>query len=495
MQVDLVGSDADPVEKAANRHGLPFTAVLGLITGLAILVVSAVSYRDVDIYWHLMAGRELWQGQPPSALGTDWSYAPDPLPWISTQWLGEGLFHVLFTWGGWAALAYYRTLTAAIAVAILAVTTVRGHPAVLAAAPFVVGTVAIAAYSQERTQQLTYIGAAALGGVLVAALSRARLPRWWQIVPITVLWANLHGGWIILPMVFLLIAMGRWLDHGIQDGTGHRALGLAAVALLSGMISPAGLGNVAAVLRFADATDGVIQEWEPVAPTEDVGILTLTLWVIVLVAWRGSGRVPRSEFLVVVSLFIFGWMAWRTIVIAILLLAPLLAHRLAQGYPTMAQRREPRWSMPLGIGLACVLTAAALASIPSQEHLPVDQYPFGLYDRLAQAGVGNGSPERVLNDYNVAGMVLWFGGEAPQVAIDGRTDRYGAEYIKVYMDALVMQGDWAAVLDELEPTAALLDEHGPLDEELATEGWTVLGRENGYVLLTRPPGAFNWRAR
>lgn len=480
--IDTAEAPAPP--RASVRPGLPFAVVLGAITGLALMLVAKGSFRDVDVYWHILAGRELASGSSPAGIGAGWSFAPDPLPWVSTQWLGELLFHGLYEVGGWAAFAAYRTLSAALVLAILAATTLRHRPPVLAAFPYVVGVVAVAAYAQERTQQATYVGAAALGGVIVTGLVRGRLPRWWVLLPLTVVWANWHGGWILAPAALALVALGRWLDHGPRDRSALRALGLSVAALAVGALSPAGPSNITAVLRFARATD-VISEWEAVTPTEDIGILSLLLWVVVLVAWSGHGRVPRSEVLATVSLFVFGWMAWRNLVVAMLMLIPLIAHRMDQAYPRFGRRPEPAWSARAGIALAAVLAALGLATVPGQPQLPTTTYPYDLAGRIAELPAG----QRVLNDYNLAGIVLSFGGGATRVGIDGRTDRYGAQYIQDYTDLALLKGPWESMLDRLDPTVALLKQDAPLAHVLVAErGWSQQGAENGYVLLSAPTG-------
>ena len=108
--------------------------------------------------------------------GLDWTFAPVPRDWASTQWLSELLLYWVHVAGGWAALAWFRVLTTAIAIATTAWTTLRGRPLVLAGFPFVVSVVAIAFVSQERPQQATLIGAAILGGVLLDGVDRVSAP-------------------------------------------------------------------------------------------------------------------------------------------------------------------------------------------------------------------------------------------------------------------------------------------------------------------------------
>ena len=159
------------------------------------------------------------------------------------------------------------------------------------------------------------------------------------------------------------------------------------------------------------------------------GFPTVIMLALVAVAWSRRGSVPRSEVLAVLSLLMFSWSAWRNMTPALLLLAPVVAESLCLAFPHVARRPEPRWSKPTGVGLAVSLTALGLLSIPGREFLPVQQNPVDLAKRIAQL-----EPHlRVLNDYNVAGLALYFGGADTQVAIDGRADRYGADYIESYL--------------------------------------------------------------
>ena len=98
-----------------------------------------------------------------------------------------------------------------------------------------------------------------------------------------------------------------------------------------------------------------------------------------------------------------------------------------------------------------------LVGIMGREHLPVDEQPIELGRAAARTWHG----ERVLNDYNVAGIALYFGGPRVQVAIDGRADRYGKDYINDYMDMMILRGDWESLLRDLDPTSALLEARGP----------------------------------
>ena len=254
---------------------------------------------------------------------------------------------------------------------------------------------------------------------------------------------------------------------------------------MAGSLSPAGPEGLWAVVRFSDAT-GVIQEWMPTTPMKDLGYLTVAMLVIIGISWARPGRVPRSEALATLALLLFAWLAWRYVAPALLILAPLVATRLVESFPGVGLRPEPRWSAPVGITLAVLLPLIGLVMIVGREPLPVKSYPVGLAHQVADLPTG----QRVLNDYNVAGLVLAFAGPDARVGIDGRADRYGAQYIKDYSDLTSLTGDWEPLLGQLDPTSALLEEDSPLVHYLTVDlGWRKIGTESGYVLLVAPPGS------
>ena len=277
-------TEPDPAER-----GLPFLAVLGLLSGLLILGTAQTTLRDIDLYWHLVAGSELAAGTPVGSIGRDWSYASSTSPWISTQWLSEWALFYLHDWGGWAAMAAVRVTTFALVLGALALTTLRGRRVPPASGPFIVAGSAAWLVSQERPQQVTLVGAAVLGGVLIMGLTGKSLPRWWVALPLTVLWANMHGGWVLVPAVLAMISAGRVLDHGLRDRTARRALGLACAALALGAFSPAGLSNVTAAVRVSNAAAGVIAEWDPTAPISVGGSMTVAMLILIGLAWTRRG--------------------------------------------------------------------------------------------------------------------------------------------------------------------------------------------------------------
>ena len=137
------------------------------------------------------------------------------------------------------------------------------------------------------------------------------LPRWWLILPGTWVWANLHGGWVLVPITLSLVVVGRLADHGLRDRGAWTALGMGAASVIAGTLTPAGTSSTFAIVRFSGATDA-IQEWRATAPFEGIGFLTAGMAVLALVALSGS-RPPISSWVTCIALLLFSWTAVRNV--------------------------------------------------------------------------------------------------------------------------------------------------------------------------------------
>jgi hypothetical protein len=464
----------------------------GIATAAACLVAALGAIRDIDLYWHLIVGNELRSGVAVTSAGQGWSIAPGvPDAWVSSQWLAEVLLSWLQSAGGFAALAFYRVATTAVAIGVLALVTLRQRPVRAAVGPFAIATIALASTAQERSQQLTYILAPLVGWWAERLLREGRLPRWWVVLPLTVAWANFHGGWVLLPMVLVLVAVARLVRRGGRDRPGWQALVLASGCGLAAMVSPLGPANALTAVAFSRAASAQIAEWAHVRLFADQGWQLALALLLAAVCWAiGRTRPGLDELIVVLGLIAFGFLAYRNITPTLVVLAPLLAGIVARALPVA--RLDVR---PVLVRTSLIIASVGVALALIIPFLPGDDLqgarPVALYGRLAS----HPGDLRVLNSYDLSGPLLWFGGGPPhiRVAVDGRTDRYGAAYIDSYLDTLnAARPGWQAQFDRLDPNVAVLYDNEPLVSALENEKqWRQVDAENGVVVLV-PPNAAGW---
>jgi len=485
----------DEAAPAAAGRPAPFLLLAAVVAALVPLRAATRPLDDIDLYWHILIGQEILGGTPVAEAGRGWSYAPVADTWVSTQWLAEVLFAWMHDTFGFQSFVVYRTLTTILALVVLAAVTVHRRPARAGAWPFAIAGLALALTGQDRSQQLTYIVAPLVGWWAMRLWREGRLPRWWVVLPLVVVWANVHGGWLLLPMALVLAAIARVLDHGLRDRAAWWAVLLSAGAALAALVSPSGLDNVLSVVRFSEAT-ARISEWLPVTAVDWESLPLLLMVVTVVCTWAfGRVRPSKGEVVLVLALLGFGYTAWRSSTPALLILAPIvtgsLARALGEQDPLPRGTRQPLARVSAAI--AAVGFALSLVLAATQNPVIDPDFPQKLFAQVRD----NPEPQRVLNAYNIAGPLLWFGGGPPHVlvGVDGRADRYGAAYIERYDgDLMDTRPGWEDVLAELKPTSALIRETEPLAGALvAQKDWVVVAREGRWVLL-RAPDAPGWPA-
>lgn len=467
--------------------------MLPAVTIVVVCLMTALgAIRDVDLYWHLIVGGEIRSGVAVGAAGQGWSIAPGvPDTWVSSQWLAEALLSWLHSVGGFPALAWYRVATTVLALGVLALATLRNRSIRASAVPFAIAASALASSGQERSQQLTFVIAPLVGWWMERLLRSGRLPQWWVVLPLTVAWANFHGGWVLLPMLLVLTALARLVRHGVRDQVSWQALALAAGCGLAAMASPLGPDNALTAVTFSSAASSQIVEWARVQAFTDQGWQLTLMLLVALLCWaKGRCRPSVDELTVVLGLIAFGFLAYRNITPTLLILAPLVAGIMTRALrPATGSARTPLRRTSLAIAAVGTVAALFIPFLPGQ-NLQGDR-PVALYLHLAM----HPGQLRVVNSYNVAGPLLWFGGGPShiKVAIDGRTDRYGAAYIDSYVETLTAaRPGWQAMFDRLDPNVAVLYTGQALVSALENErGWRQVDAEDGVVVLV-PPDATGW---
>ena len=299
---------------------------------------------------------------------------------------------------------------------------------------------------------------------------------------VSIVAANLHGLWVVLPAVLLLALAGRLLDHGRQDPY-PRPLAVAVLArTLGGLLTPIGINSWLLPFRLR-AAGGIIIEWQRtqlIAWPGNILMIVAGLCLYLVGRYR-----TRSWILYAVIVSIFGLSAIRNVTPAVLLSTPLLAALLEKRLGSRAKSCvTPRERRALSrVSLAMVVTGSMLVgkTLMTREHGPPDDLPVGALSILGKSG----ESVRLLNEYGWSGMSLFYGPEGLRVGIDGRAGYYGGDFIRRYERALGGVGLDELVAD-LELTHALLRQDTPAVDLLESDGWSVQAEDDHFVLLQAP---------
>lgn len=484
---------------AGDRNGL----FIGMVCGLLVFLMAARTPLDSDLWWHLRAGEEtLRLGQP--LLSDTLSYTRAGVDWVNHSWLAQVGMALLFRWAGFLGLG--------LAVAGLAAFSLgwvyrqMSGPPLWRAFLVILAALVVAPVWSARPQILSLVCLVAVNQI-VLNVHRGRGKLFW-LVPLFVLWSNLHGGYVLgLMLLGCELAGGlfeRWMK---QPGapTGRALLRLGGWTLAAGvavLVNPNGLD----MWRIPFQTVGVqvlqqaIPEWASPDFHQAVQMPFLLMLAGLLGALALAGqRVRAGELLKVMFFAALGLSARRNFGPFALLALPLFSQvgwavlaRAADGLRGKGSKSAPRRDLPLGVQkvfnltiVAVLALAAAIKVYAVTQPALVSMYERQNFPARAVEWLKAEQPQgRMFNAYEWGGYLTWRLPEYP-VFVDGRTDLFGDEIIGEWLKIVNADDGWEASLEAWDVDLALLPPGYPLVRALESAGWMILYEDERAVVLGR----------
>jgi tryptophan-rich sensory protein len=309
-------------------------------------------------------------------------------------------------------------------------------------------------------------------------------------------WSWFHGAAILVGPLFLAVtvihALGvaglHWLPVLVRSL--RRGWLVIAAAVVAPLIGPLGWTYYAQASRIQEAANLRLIEWSP--PDANSGYVWLALalvgaWAFSLVRLAAtSGRVWRTfrmDMLLVILTVLAMTSAGRYLGLGVLLLAPLVARRLAQVWtrpPVRIEVVRPRVAV-IVLGVVCLL-AVGLTVLVARHVRPVTpEHPLRVWTALAdQPG-----ERRVFVDYALGGEGGLLGDVV--VSIDGRADRYGGAVIDANRDFIAGRPGWQETLADYPGTTDVVTPaNSGIADRLAADGWRVACEDRDFVWLVAP---------
>ena len=254
----LVDSRAMP-----TRMPSPFAIYAITVAGVFGILTTARGLVDSDYYWHIMAGRLVAER---GVLQTDpFSYTWGGQSWVMHEWLGELVMHWLIAGVGVGISTFLFGVASISGPLILAWALRRQGVALL---PLTIATSLVvylfASYATIRPQAISWL----LLGLLLAGLVSVRPERRWRpwlVIPLMVIWANVHGLYVIGLGVLGLYVLFTLIGRTPMSPRRWEMVGVLAAAIAASMVTPAGPEGLVYPLRYVDAGDwglSHISEWQ-----------------------------------------------------------------------------------------------------------------------------------------------------------------------------------------------------------------------------------------
>ena len=472
-------------------------AIFGLAMGGVLLAITvAKGVQDPDYFWHVTTGELIaTTGQVPSS--DPFSFTWQGQPWTPHEWLSELLIYRLVeavgSVGALFVFGIFPGLILGVLAAVLAARGVRTLPIAVASC---LAALVLVPYVTLRPQAISWLLTAILiGGLLELRPEHRR--RSLLLVPFFLLWANLHGLYVIGLGILAVYVVFTLAGRTPMAPAGRWVVAAAVGAVLASMATPAGPIGVLYPLRYIDAGDwGLtnIQEWQSPNFHEPAHLALLAL--ILAVAANGGRATPG--WLVALSYIgvAMSLLALRNAPLAAVMALPTLAMGLDARLP---ERRAPRSrGMPasrqlarriIEIGVAAVVVAgAALVVVPRSPAQAIqtelqERFPIAAVDRLERI-----DPDaRVLAQYGWGGYVIWrLHDRGGRVFVDGRNDMYDERILDDYSAIRAADPGWERLVERYGVEAILLPPDVTLVRGPAqSAGWCEAYRDERQVLLLR----------
>ena len=495
--IPSVGADALRLTERLSARTLLLGGVLIVILGLFIGVE-----QDPDFWWHLRIGRWMVEnGRLPSQdiftftasshAWTDHEYLTEVLMWLTYSTFGLTALVVAFgllTWAGFW-LVYLQ---------------VRRQPFAIVGVGLTIGAIAGAPIWGPRAQMITFaLSCLELYWLRGYLSGRSRAINYFPLV--MVLWANLHGGWVIgfawLGVAFVAELLNWALD---QDNPAHwmHVRRLAIVGLLSGL-AVAATPHFLSLYPYPFQTQGseaqqrLIVEWA--SPNfHNVELRPFEAMIFLVVVGFALKRPSVYELLLVLLGTALALQNVRNVALFIAAVTPALITTYGEWWKELAGRERWTFSIPprkgFAVVTALVLVVIALATTvrvygnvnpAHQATLDAQTYPVEAANWLeAHPGVGT----RMFNQYGWGGYLAYRFYPDPnrRVFIFGEAALMGDGLLNDYEHIYTLHSDWQTLLDRYRIDYVVENKGDPLPNVLATQpDWTLVYSDSVAVIYVR----------
>ena len=425
---------------SAYRHWLSpivFVLAVGVLGG----VVGFTPLRSLDYWWHLRTGELIVEtGAVPRA--DPYTYTVPEAPWTDLHWTFQLALHGLHRAGGHQAVRLAKGVCVLALLAVLgAINWRRSRAAVTSLA---LGSMVMASASRlmERPELPSFL----LLALVLALLERHRRVRdgWvFAIVPLQLLWANLHGSFAIGIAVSAMALAGELLQPWIRrdqalerDVARDLALVIAlsiAVSVLNpngldallltfeqlGMIGPAERRNVFG--RWVTELRPTLAAADGVTRLAAAGGLALAAMAL------NARRLRPFDALLFMAFFVLALGAQRNVALLALATTPITVHNLNE---FLDRRRFPKWGLhAAAVAVFCLLLFSIAKQVKEQgavwDPSAVLQHRF---PEAAADWITRESPDGpIYHSMRDGGYLIWRLYPEYRGMVDGRLEVFGAE--------------------------------------------------------------------
>lgn len=457
------------------------------ISGIYLFLISFVSVYYVsngslllghyDLGWHLAAGDVIRdQGRIP--LHDPWSFTSGDKEWFNLSWLWDVIASVVFQYAGFGGIVLLTVACGAMIVGYLASVCLRSGASAAAVSLSVFSACLL--YPSFAAAPNIYLAASPNTATMLFAVifygECLRRTRMYLLPPTMVLWANLHGGFLL---AFFVIGIFGGVALLRRDWPGVRIYALAgAGCLIATFINPLGWriydGSAATLGHFVQAHITEWQSWyQNMAMPESIpGIIYVLLFVALELRYL-KAPCPIEARLLSWLFLLMGIYQFRYMSFFFLFSTVPLALHLDRLLPRRLSNFEVQKALiTAGIMGICALPVAYAQARPS---LTLPDMISEADARYLQTRLPHA---RLLNHWNAGGLLIYYTRGSVPLFVDGRAaTAYPDDLLRDYFPLVAWEIDetaWDTVIDKYRIDAVLwVKAHEQLRRFLVDKrGWT-----------------------
>ena len=489
---------------------LPILVLFWSTTGVGWLLT------DSDTGWHIRAGDWiLANGRIPRA--DIFSFTMAGRPWMAWEWLSDIVMALAHRTGGLAGVVFFAML-------LLGVTSVciyREAVAECGHRSIAIGLTWLALSASTihwlaRPHLVTPLMAAVFCRIL-NSVERKREPRLlWGLPALTILWANLHGGFFVGIALICTYAIGAAAE-GLLSGSRGTAwsrsrsyLRAAAGCALASFLNPSGYRLHIHIAQYLGTSFYFerISEFQSIDFHSSTAAYLETLLMLAIAAAGWHLRTRRfTHALMLLSWSHLALFSARNIPIFAAVSVPGISvamrewldsemwsrgfkeslRELETGVQLLAERSQTS-ARHLAPCLALLLFAVLLAHPGHRKVLRAEfdgsRFPVEAADFLSQQHLV--SRIRVYASWQWGGYLIYRLWPSLTVFDDGRTDFYGPGFVNEGLRAWDAHPDWSGILDRYRVNAALLPVDSPLASVMRERNdWKQVYQDRVTVLFVK----------
>jgi hypothetical protein len=489
----------------------------------AFILVSLTPVSPHDFWWHAQVGQQIVQQHTIPTTDT-FSFTARGHPVLYQSWLSEVILYALLRVGGLPFTIFVQALTVMTTFGGLFWLCREASNGNFRLAIFCTLWALFASSNNWaiRPQSFSLLPFFLFLWLLRRYVRGQKAPLW--LLPIIlVIWVNLHGAFILGPILALLVLIGLTLDRlspsisisiSISPSPSLPPLLITTGALLPAiLLNPRGIGVISYVVSLLTnpPSQQLIMEWRQPDIHGFQGRLFYLLLLACLLAFAISRR--RLRWADLLPFVAFTWMGLTSIRYVIWLgfvAAPLLASTLADLLdPDWATHiRESRFGSILFAGadknrsltntlLVVLFAFLAALSLPwNKERLPLPASVAGLTTADTPVAatrylLDHNLPGPLFHDMGYGSYLIWAAWPQVQVFADPRVELYPLDLWLDYAAISAARYDYAELLDRYHIETLMIDRvsQAPLVTAVTREGsgWRTVYDDGRTVILRRTP--------